>query len=85
MELGNRPYALPNPVLSDVITGQRFLQTPTPQFPQSPPGSTRVHHWGQEIYVGRTTVGAGRRVQSNTHQKYRDHAAHENITSPNPN
>jgi hypothetical protein len=75
---------LPLPNVSDVITGEISTHFPTPQSPQSPLGSTKVCHWGQDIYVGSATIGSGRRVQSNTHQKYRDHAAHENITSPNP-
>jgi hypothetical protein len=75
---------LSNPVLSDVITGETSSHYPTPQSPGSP-GSVKVCHWGQDIFVGSTTPGLGRRVQSNVQQKYTDHAAHENIISPNPN
>jgi len=69
---------------SDHIQGETSDKTPTPTGPLTPLGSTRVYHWGQDWYVGSATPGSGRRVQSDTLQKYRDHAAHESITSPNP-
>lgn len=72
------------PVFVDAIEGETSSHFPTPQAPQSPLGSTRVCHWGQDLLVGSATVGAGRRVQSDTLQKYRDHGAHENVTSPIP-
>ncbi len=75
----------PNAILTDYIQGQQFSQFPTPQFPQSPLGTTKVHHWGQDLFVGSTTAGAGRRVQSQIQQKYTDHADHENVVTPNPN
>jgi len=74
-----------NSTFSDFIQGQRFTHVPTPQFGSENLGSEKVQHWGQEMYVGSTTNGAGRRVQSNTQQKFRDHATHEDIVSPNPN
>ena len=44
-----------------------------------------VFHWGQEWRVGTCTIGAGPRVQTNTHQIYVDHAAHTPpIVSPAP-
>lgn len=73
-----------NPVFADIIQGETSDKTPTPQAPQSPLGSTKVVHWGQDIYVGSDQVGSGKKVQTCTFQKYRDHAAHESITSPVP-
>jgi hypothetical protein len=75
----------PGGVLTDYIQGQRFTQNPTPSFPQNPLSNIAVHHWGQDLFVGSLTTGAGRRVQSDTQQKYIDHADHTNVTSPNPN
>jgi hypothetical protein len=72
------------PQFADVITGDNLTRTPVPQAPQNPIGETKVCHWTQDHYIGSTTIGAGRRVQTNTHQKYRDHAMHENIVSPIP-
>jgi hypothetical protein len=73
-----------NPVFSDVIQGETSDKIPTPQFPQDPLGSTKVVHWGQDIYIGSDQAGSGKKVQTCTFQKYRDHAAHESITSPVP-
>lgn len=75
---------LNGPTVSDVIEGENLTKNPTPQAPQNPLGSTKVVHWGQDIYVGSTTVGQGKKVQTATFQKYRDHADHENVTSPVP-
>ena len=74
-----------NPIFADIIQGETSEKTPTPQAPQSPNlGTTKVVHWGQDIYVGSDQVGSGKKVQTCTFQKYRDHAAHENIASPVP-
>ena len=75
---------LNGPVVSDVIEGENLTKNPTPQAPQNPLGTTKVVHWGQDIYIGSTMVGQGKKVQTATFQKYRDHANHENITSPVP-
>ena len=69
---------------ADIIQGEISSRTPTPSAPTSPLGTTKVYHWGQDWYIGSTSPGSGRRVQSNTLQKYTDHATHENIVSPNP-
>jgi len=61
----------------DHIQGETSTHTPTPQNPQSPLGSTKVYHWGQAWYVGSLTIGDGKHVQTNTLQKYQDHARHE--------
>lgn len=59
--------------------------TPTTQRPGNPTlGNEKVDHWGQEWYVGSLFTGAGVRVQTDTLQRYRDHARHENIVSPAP-
>jgi hypothetical protein len=71
--------------LTDTMQGELITRTPTPQAPQTPPGSTAVCHWGQSLNIGSTTVGQGRTVQTNTQQKWRDHATHENKVSPLPN
>jgi hypothetical protein len=58
---------------------------PTPTGPCQPTRCTqKVQHWGQEWLVGSETVGAGARVQTDTLQKYKDHARHEGIVSPAP-
>jgi hypothetical protein len=76
---------------SDLIQGEAFTYTnaqgatvtvtPTPSGPGT---GTAVYHWGQDWYVGSTTPGSGRRVQSDTLQKYTAHAEHQNIVTPNP-
>jgi hypothetical protein len=63
------------------ITGGGFTPIPTPGCGS---GSTAVEHWGQSWYVGTTANGSGARVQSDTLQKYQDHAVHNSIVSPNP-
>ncbi len=67
----------PGSTFFDNMQGEVSSKTPTPQNPQAPLGSTKVQHWTQEWYVGSTTPGKGTKVQTNTFQKYRDHAAHE--------
>jgi hypothetical protein len=64
----------------DNLQGETSAHKPVPQNPQSPLGSTKVQHWGQEWRVGSLTPGQGTLVQSDTIQKYQDHAAHENRT-----
>jgi len=79
----DKAFTISNPILSDIIQGENVLNhTPTPQTPHG--GNTKVVHWAQAIYIGSDTVGAGRKVQTDTLQKYLDHAAHEGIVSPVP-
>lgn len=66
----------------DKLQGEISTKTPKPHSPQKPPGGTKVQHWGQEWYIGSTTPGKGTKVQTDTLQKYQDHAAHESIKSP---
>jgi hypothetical protein len=44
--------------------------------------NTKVYHWNGEWYVGSATSGSGRRVQTNTWERYTDHAEHTNRVSP---
>ena len=64
----------------DLIGGESPGHIPAPTAPSG--GTTRVQHWGQQWYVGSLTPGRGTLVQTNTLQKYRDHGAHESVTSP---
>jgi hypothetical protein len=66
----------------DKIGGEVVGKTPAPQAPQTPLGNTKVQHWGQAFYVGGIDAGVGVKVQTDTLQKYQDHARHENIVSP---
>jgi hypothetical protein len=66
----------------DGIQGETARMFPVPQNPQNPLGNTKIQHWGQAWYVGSLVIGKGVKVQTNTLQKYRDHARHESITSP---
>ena len=62
----------------DNLEGETSAHKPVPQNPQSPLGSTKVQHWGQQWRVGSLLPGQGTLVQTNIIQKYQDHAAHEN-------
>jgi hypothetical protein len=64
----------------DVIQGESAGHIPTPLAPSG--GSARVQHWGQQWYVGSVTPGTGTLVQTNTLQKYQDHATHDSVVSP---
>lgn len=66
----------------DLIQGEAAGFTPAAQSPQSPLGNTAVEHWGQAWFVGSNQPGQGVRVQTNTLQKYRDHARHTGVVSP---
>lgn len=67
----------------DTITGQPVSQAiPAPTAPCSPPCSTLVHHFSGEWYVGSATSGIGVKVQTNTWNRYVDHATHSNRQSP---
>jgi hypothetical protein len=69
----------------DQIQGENLAMmglVPVPQAPQTPLGAVAVDHWPGEWQIGSATIGAGVRVQTNTWQKYRDHARHTDVTSP---
>jgi hypothetical protein len=78
------PTSAANP--SDVwdgIQGETSDRTPTPVAPCSPTRcTTKVYHWHGGFWVGSTVAGSGYEAQSQTWQKYTDHAAHENKLSP---
>ncbi len=65
----------------DSIKGEDSLHSPTASCTAA---STKVQHWGQDWRTGSSISGNGKRVQSNTLQKYLNHAAHEAIVSPAP-
>lgn len=68
---------------ADLIEGETPDRTPTPVYNLQENGLA-VQHWGQEWRVGTCAIGSGPRVQTDTIQKYTDHAAHTNIVSPAP-
>lgn len=68
---------------ADLIEGETPDRTPTPVYNPQQNGSA-VQHWGQEWRVGTCMIGSGPRVQTDTLQKYTDHAAHTGIVSPAP-
>jgi hypothetical protein len=43
-----------------------------------------VDHWTGTWGIGSGTPGAGVTVQTNTWQRFQDHARHTNIVSPTP-
>jgi hypothetical protein len=67
----------------DFIQGAFIGNYPPPVYNTQQNGPA-VYSWGDEIRVGTCTFGAGPRVQTNTLQKYTDHAAHTGITTPAP-
>ena len=71
----------------DMIGGEHFMLPPYPiaTAPCTPSlCNTAVQHWLQEWRVGSTSPGVGLRVQTDTLQKYTDHASHQNRVSPAP-
>jgi hypothetical protein len=67
----------------DFIEGETSDRSPTPVY-NTQQNRPAVYHWGQEWRIGTCTIGSGPRVQTDTLQKYTDHAAHIGITSPAP-
>ena len=68
---------------ADMIGGEIPSQVPTPVYNPSWTG-VKVQHWGQDWHVGSCVNGSGPRVQSDTLQKWTDHALHTNIVTPSP-
>jgi len=66
----------------DQIQGEAAGVVPAPQAPHG--GATKVYHWSGDWSVGSAdpSGGKGVKVQSNTWQKFRDHARHTNVVSP---
>lgn len=77
-------YSMPSSTFADFIQGELSTMTPAPHTPQSPLSATAVEHWGQAWHVGSATSGLGAQVQTDSLQKYIDHARHLSITSPAP-
>src|SRR5258708_1423156 len=75
--------AITNAELIDGIFGEVSSRIPTPVYNVNQNG-TAVQHWGQEWRIGTCTTGAGPRVETNTLQKYTDHAAYTGVTTPAP-
>ena len=69
-------------MFADMIGAVGAGGTPAPTAPGSPLGTHATQHWGQAWYIGSTTPGKGTKVQTNTLQKYLDHATHTGIKSP---
>jgi hypothetical protein len=69
----------------DLVEGAKTTgSVPLSEKPQSPLGSTAVDHWSGSWGVGNGHPGTGVTVQTNTWQRFRDHARHTNIVSPPP-
>lgn len=81
-ECGTTPSSAPAEIW-DYIQGSYVGHYP-PAVYNTQQNGPAVVDWGQEIRVGTCTIGAGPRFQTDTHQKYTDHAAHTWITSPAP-
>ncbi len=79
-------YTPSGATFADVVQGQAVSPPPYPfpTGPASPLGTTAVHHFTQSWFVGNTTPGSGAQVQTDTLQRYVDHAAHLNVVSPAP-
>jgi|WetSurMetagenome_2_1015567.scaffolds.fasta_scaffold59376_2 hypothetical protein len=52
-------------------------RVPLCQNPASPLGSVKIDSWGQRWSIGSQTIGAGKAVHDNKHQRYQDHGRHE--------
>jgi hypothetical protein len=74
-------FNMPDSTFADNIQGEASGFVPAASCTGD---AVAVQHWGQEWRVGSTTSGSGRRVQTNTLQKYTQHAEHTNPTSPAP-
>jgi len=73
----------PGSAFADLIGGENRALPPVP-VPTCDGNSTPVEHWSQEWRVGSIASGFGRRIQTDTLQKYLGHAAHTSIVSPAP-
>jgi hypothetical protein len=64
----------------DTIEGEHSNKHPSPIY--DPTNTQRVVYWGQAWQVGSLSIGAGKRVQTDTLQKNLGRALHTNIVSP---
>ena len=62
---------------ADQIEGEASGYTPAALAPGN--STVKVEHWDQAWYMGSLTPGLGKIVQTDTIQKYIDHAEHQNI------
>jgi hypothetical protein len=67
-----------------LVQGAKKGAIPVSQPPQNPLGTTMVDHWSGTWGIGSGTPGAGVTVQTNTWQRFQDHARHTDIVSPPP-
>ncbi len=58
-----------------------FQCSPTAQNPSDPLGTTPVHFFGQEFWAGSFDIGTGVLIQTDTLQRYADHARHNNVVT----
>jgi hypothetical protein len=72
-----------NAELEDFIAGEAPSRIPKPIYNANQNGAD-VQHWGQEWRIGTCVTGAGPRVETDTLQKYVDHAAYNNVVTPAP-
>ena len=73
-----------NATFHDRITGNSGNPTPPSTGPCQPLCDHKIHHAFQEWRAGSLTPGQGFRMQTDTLQRYTDHATHEQIVSPAP-
>src|SRR5205085_1837647 len=74
--------AQPNSILVDQVGGE--IPSRTAPSPVCVGPGQAVHDAPQSWRVGSGTVGSGRRVQTNTLEKYANTAQHTGITTPAP-
>jgi hypothetical protein len=69
----------------DLLNGFRnFNPSPRPTKLQRTPSTKLVDSWTGEWWYGSSTEAHGSRVQSQTWNRFLDHATYSNITSPSP-
>jgi hypothetical protein len=67
-----------------LVQGAKSGSAPPSQHPPTTLGTTTVDHWSGTWGIGDGHPGAGVTVQTNTWQRFQDHARHANIVSPLP-
>jgi hypothetical protein len=82
--ISNPPFLSPDGTFSDIICVESApgLLTPVSLPPQSPLLSTLIDKVSQSWYIGSQTSGSGPGVQSNTLERFQDHAVHISVISP---
>lgn len=69
-------------LFADRITGETSSHTPIALAPGN--NTVKVEHWAQSWYMGSLTPGVGKIVQTDTLQRYTDHAEHQDIATGIP-